>query len=116
MPDFPTEPFALPPEDAIKFFEEKGFEITWDWREQLLINNAQVFTVAKAMKMDILTDIREMVDSALKEGMTFREFQFQLEPMLKAKGWWGKVTTIPSLCGHPGRFDKAIARKITRNY
>jgi SPP1 gp7 family putative phage head morphogenesis protein len=82
--------FSMKPQDAIKFLEEKGFVISWDWREQLKLNHAQAFTVAKAMKMDILQDIKDELDKSLAEGMTFREFQKELTPKLAAKGWWGK--------------------------
>lgn len=81
---------TLTPEEAVKLFESKGFTFTWDWREQLKLNHSQVFTVAKAMKMDILQDIRNMIGVSLKDGLDFKEFQNQLEPMLRARGWWGK--------------------------
>ena len=35
-------------------------------------------------------DIREMVQKALEEGITFHEFQKELRPKLKSKGWWGE--------------------------
>jgi len=41
--------------------------------------------------MDVLSDIRQVVDQALSEGMTLQQFKKELEPRLKAKGWWGKV-------------------------
>jgi len=81
---------GLKPEAAIKYFESKGFAITWDWRAQITLNNAQAFTVAKAMKMDVLMDIRGMVNNALNEGTTFQTFKKELKPMLQARGWWGK--------------------------
>jgi len=122
LPDFPTAPFLLPPAEAIAFFEKKGFEITWDWRAQLEINNAQVFTVAKAMKMDILMDIRAMMDDALKNGTTFKQFQKDLEPTLRAKGWWGKrevegpggVTTVQ--LGSPHRLKTIYDTNLQASY
>ena len=80
----------LRPEEAIKYFKAKGYTITWDWREQIVLNNAQTFTVAKAMQMDILQDIRNMLNKAQEEGTIFRDFQKELEPRLRQKGWWGK--------------------------
>ncbi len=118
MPEFSVKPFALPPEEAIKYFEAKGFAITWDWREQATLNNSQVFTVAKAMKMDILQDVRGMMDSALKEGLSFKEFQKSLEPRLRAKGWWGKqlVDGKRVQLGSPWRLRTIYDQNITSSF
>jgi len=86
---------GLKPADAIRFFRSKGFAITWDWQQQLKVNHATTFTVSKAMRMDILQDIREMLQKALDDGITYQQFLEELEPRLRAKGWWGRreVTT-----------------------
>lgn len=82
----------MPPEKAISFFEAKGYAITWNWQEQLKLNHAQVFTVANAIKMSVLQDIRNELKKSLKEGIPFAEFRKNLEPRLKANGWWGYIT------------------------
>jgi uncharacterized protein with gpF-like domain len=60
MPDVPDLSFALglPPERAISYFKAKGYEVTFDWHEMLADARARAFTVAKATRLDILTDIR----------------------------------------------------------
>ncbi|MGB0747174.1 MAG: PBECR2 nuclease fold domain-containing protein [Magnetospiraceae bacterium] len=85
-----VSPFGLEPEDSIQFFRKKGFALGFDWRDVWKKEHAVAFTVAKAMRLDILEDIRAAVDAAIKNGITFSEFQKGLEPILKAKGWWGK--------------------------
>lgn len=82
--------FRLPPEDVVAFLRSKGFRITWDWHEMLKEAHVRAFTVAKAMRTDIIQDIRSAVDKALAEGKTLLQFQKELEPVLKAKGWWGR--------------------------
>lgn len=82
---------GLPPEKAIEYFQSKGYQITWNWYEMLNEAHAKAFTVAKAMNLDILQDIRGMVQKALDEGITSDTFVKELEPTLKTKGWWGKV-------------------------
>jgi SPP1 gp7 family putative phage head morphogenesis protein len=81
----------LPPEQAIAYFQQKGYTFSWDWRDTLEDAHAKAFTVAKAMRLDILQDIRAAVDKAIVQGQTFETFQRQLMPVLKSKGWWGKV-------------------------
>jgi len=91
--------FNLPPAEAIEFFRRKGYTISFDWWETWQEAHARAFTVAKAMRLDILRDIREAVDQALAEGKTFREFKKELEPKLRAKGWWGRQKIIDPKTG-----------------
>jgi SPP1 gp7 family putative phage head morphogenesis protein len=92
MPKLPDLLYAigLPPEKAIEFFKSKGYTFSWDWYDIWQEAHAKAFTVAKAMRMDILQDIRDMVQKALDEGITFAQFRKELESKLKAKGWWGR--------------------------
>lgn len=82
---------GLPPEKAIEYFKSKGYTFSWDWYDTWQEAHAKAFTVAKAMRMDILQDIRDMVQKSLDEGITFQQFKKELEPKLRAKGWWGKM-------------------------
>lgn len=81
---------SLPPKEAVAYLVSKGFAITWDWQELWQESQAQAFTVAKVTRLDILQDIRDAVESALKEGKTLAWFTKELTPVLQAKGWWGK--------------------------
>ncbi len=78
-----------PPEDALEWFRAKGLKIGFDWRDVWREEHAAAFTVAKIMRLDLLADVRAEVDRALAEGLTFRDFQKRLAPMLQEKGWWG---------------------------
>lgn len=85
-----VELVPLPPEAAIAYFRQKGFAFSWDWHEMWHEDHTRAFTVAKAMRQDILEDIRAAVDRALAEGTTFEQFKDDLIPTLQQKGWWGK--------------------------
>ncbi|HBE45727.1 MAG TPA: phage head morphogenesis protein [Deltaproteobacteria bacterium] len=82
---------GLPPEKAIEYFKSKGYAFFWDWHDVWQEAHTKAFTVAKAMRMDVLQSIRDMVQKSLDEGITFQDFKKDLEPKLKAKGWWGRV-------------------------
>ncbi len=84
----------LPPERAIAHFRRKGYAISWDWHDVWERQHAHAFTVAKALKLDLLQDIRGAVDRALAEGRTERQFIAELEPALRRRGWWGRQTRI----------------------
>lgn len=82
--------FNLPPEKAIEYFKSKGYAFSWNWQDVWQEAQALAFTVAKAMRMDVLQTIRDELQTALDDGMMLRDFQKDLEPKLKELGWWGK--------------------------
>lgn len=82
--------YTLKPEEAIKYFESKGYVIGFRWHDVKDIANARAFTVAGVLKLDVLKDIRDGLTAALADGGTFREFAAQMEPLLESKGWLGK--------------------------
>lgn len=85
------EAFKLPPEDAIEFLKNKGLKITWSWKDIEKESNAKSFTVAKAMKTDILASIKDHLQKSLEQGWSFDKFKKTLAPEMQKKGWWGKV-------------------------
>lgn len=86
--------FDQPPADAMAYLEGKGLRITFNWQEMLDEAHARAFTVAKAMRLDVLRDIRGGLLDALREGKTLRQFQTELTPLLQDKGWWGKQIVV----------------------
>jgi len=82
---------TLPPKAAIAYFKAKGYQVTDSWRELWQKAHARAFTVARCAKLDVLADIRAALDTAMAEGITYREFLKQLRPQLEAKGWWGQA-------------------------
>lgn len=82
---------GLPPEQAIKYFEAKGYKITWNWYEMWQDAHAEAFTVVKVSRLDLLQDIRKTVDSAIADGTTFDKFKDDLTPLLKAKAGGAKT-------------------------
>ena len=88
--------FKLAPAMAIKYFKNKNNKFSWDWYELWQDAHKKSFTVAKAMREDILKDIRSALEKALTEGKTFREFSKELKPTLQKKGWWGEQIIVDS--------------------
>ena len=95
----PTEILSVPPLEAIEHFRAKGYHIGFDWRDSMAAHHVGSFTVAKAMRLDILEDIRGAVDEAIAEGLTLRQFQQRLEPTLRRKGWWGQREMVDPVTG-----------------
>jgi len=89
----------LPPDEAIDYFSRKGFKPSFAWQDVWQGEHAKAFTVAKMMREDLLADVYEGVTRALAEGRTLQQFQAELEPLLRAKGWWGRATMEDPLTG-----------------
>lgn len=82
---------ALPPEEAIAFFRQKGYRPTFSYLDMMHQAHADAFTVAGVTRLDVLQDLRSAVDDALAKGTTFAEFKKTAKEKLQAKGWWGPV-------------------------
>lgn len=70
-----SKALSLSPEEAVRFLESKGYKLTWDWKEQLALNNAQIFTVAKVAKLSLLQETRNLLVKALDSGAGFEAFR-----------------------------------------
>lgn len=88
--------FGLTPANVIAYLTAKGYAITWDWQDMLDQAHEQACTVAKAMRLDLLSDIRSALETALQQGQTLKQFTAALQPTLEAQGWWGKQVIVDS--------------------
>ncbi len=91
--------FNRAPEAAVEFFRQKGYRIGFDHQDVWQQQHQAAFTVAKAMQIDLLEDIREQVDQALELGTTLADFTANLKPNLVQRGWWGKATMADPVTG-----------------
>jgi SPP1 gp7 family putative phage head morphogenesis protein len=107
---------GLPPEKAIEYFRAKGYAITWDWRDLWQEAQAKAFTVAKVMNTDILNDIRGALDEALTNGITLRDFEKKLTPLLQDKGWWGKTEHVDTRTGEVSTAQLGSPRRLRTIY
>jgi uncharacterized protein with gpF-like domain len=106
----------LSPADAIEYFRQKGYAIGFSWEDVWQQEHQAAFTVAKAMQLDILRDIRESVDKALAEGTPFEIFRKSLEPLLMQKGWWGRAEMQDLLTGETVNVQLGSTRRLKTIY
>ena len=87
------------PREALAFLRGKrlraGFSYKDVWREE----HATAFTVAKAMQLDVLSDLHNAVSKAMESGQSFESFRQGIKPVLQEKGWWGKRDMADPLTG-----------------
>lgn len=102
----------LSPEAMVRRFRAKGNKLSWSWRDVWQQEHEKAFTVARLSKMDVLQDIRDAMDKAISEGMTFPEFQDQLEDKLKEKGWWGQIEGVDPATGEVSTIQAGSPRRL----
>jgi len=108
--------FNLPPAEAVDYFRQKGYRIGFDHRDVWQQEHQAAFTVAKAMQLDLLMEIREQVDAALELGTTFAEFKANLKPNLVKRGWWGKAMMSDPLTGESKEVQLGSTRRLKTIY
>lgn len=108
----PVELRPLAPEEALRYLRSKGYKTGFAWQDVWQSEHARAFTVAKAMRLDILADIREALDKALAEGRTFEQFKRDLTPVLQAKGWWGKKEMADPATGEVAKVQLGSPRRL----
>ena len=108
----------MKPAEAVKYFERKGMKITWDWRETLDEANNLTFQVAKSINMEVLQTIRDDVNKAISEGVTFADYKKNLQPRLMALGWWGKQEIAGKMVqlGSPWRLKTIYRTNLQSGY
>ena len=106
------EAINLAPQEAIEYFKNKGHHFGFDWQDTAAQMHAQSFTVAKAMEMNVLDDIRKSVDRAISDGITFQTFRKELEPKLVRAGWWGRQQRLDTRTGEMRMVQLGSKRRL----
>lgn len=89
MPDQlpqPT-PFAVNPEEAIRFLRDKLRMPTATWTDLWQEMHARAFVVAGAQSDALLADFHDAVTRALSEGRTLAQFRDDFDRIVAAHGW-----------------------------
>lgn len=102
----------FPPPEASRFLANKDWLPAFSWEDVEPQLHAIAFTVAKAMQIDILSDIREELQRALDEGLPFEQFQRDLRPRLEARGWWGKADMVDPATGQARPVQLGSPRRL----
>lgn len=116
--------FNLAPAAAVSFFRAKGLKPTFAWQDMLGSEHRKAFTVAKMLDVDLLGDVHASLVKAMADGQQFGAWRQQIQPLLEAKGWWGKRnikdtrTGLDSLAtlGSPARLQTIFRTNMQSSY
>lgn len=75
--------------EAVAYFLRKHNVPTATWRDLHQGEHVRAFTVAGAMREDLLGDLRGAVQAAIDQGETLDDFRARFEDIVKKHGWTG---------------------------
>lgn len=73
--------------EAVAYFKDKIALPTKTWKDLQGEMHAKAFTVAGAMREDILCDFQKAVGKAITDGMSIQEFRKEFDSIVKRTGW-----------------------------
>lgn len=122
--------FGKPAQEAVAYFERKRQQPSHGWETVNAAEQQRSFTVAQSAGFNVLGDIQNALNRARDEGWSHKQFQDHLEPLLRAKGWWGKAidpatgeilktypgTNRPVVYGSPARLRLIYDTNMAASY
>lgn len=122
--------FGKPAREAVEYFSRKRQQPSHGWETVSAAENQRSFTVAQSAGFNVLGDIQNALNHALAEGWSHQQFKAHLEPLLRAKGWWGQAidpatgeifksypgTTRPVVYGSPARLRLIYDTNMASSY
>jgi hypothetical protein len=87
------------PKEALTYLKNKNLKPAFSYKDVWHEEHATAFTVAKAMQLDVLSDLHTAVVDAMEQGQSFESFKKNIKPILQQKGWWGKKEMADPLTG-----------------
>ncbi|EBC4877336.1 hypothetical protein C2W27_14410 [Salmonella enterica] len=91
--------FGMRPAAALRWLENKGLRIRGNASQMLAADHAIGFGFANLARLDIAQDLVNGLRDMLANGGTARDFENELAPVLKRKGWWGTEEKIDLTTG-----------------
>ena len=83
--------FGKPAQEVVDYFQRKRQQPSAGWETVSAQEQQRAFTVAQSAGFNVLGDIQDALNRARDEGWSIQKFQEHLEPILRAKGWWGRA-------------------------
>ena len=105
-----------PPPEASRYLRTKGLAPSFRWDDVEPEEHAVAFAVAGVAELDVLEDVRGVVQRALDEGQTVEQFRAGLKEALEAKGWWGPRTVTDPVTGETRTIDLSAPRRVRTIY
>ena len=104
------------PKEALDYIKNKNLKVGFSYKDVWNEEHATAFTVAKAMQIDVLSDMKKAVEKAIEDGQSFETFKKNIKPTLQQKGWWGKKQMTDPLTGREVNAQLGSDRRLQLIY
>ncbi|MDR0403374.1 MAG: hypothetical protein LBH35_07290 [Treponema sp.] len=104
------------PKEAPAYLKNKKLQPSFSYKDVWREEHAAAFTVAKAVQLDVLSDLHSAVIEAVEKGQSFESFKKNLKPVLQQKGWWGKKEMTDPLTGETVNARLGSGRRLETVY
>ena len=104
------------PKAALDYIKRKNLKVGFSYKDVWREEHAAAFTVAKAMQLDVLSDMHNAVAKAVEKGQSFETFKKNIAPALQQKGWWGRKKMTDPLTGKTVNAQMGSDRRLKTIY
>ena len=80
--------FKSPPQDAIRYLEQKFPKASWAYTDLLDNAHDRAFVVAKMMDVDLATTMQRSIIDAMQEGNGYKAWAKDIDKVLAKSGWY----------------------------
>ena len=84
----PTMDFKSPPQDAIRYLEQKFPQASWAYTDLLDKAHDRAFVVAKMVDVDLATTVQRSIIDAMQEGKGYKAWAKDIDKVLAKSGWY----------------------------
>ena len=80
--------FKSPPQDAIRYLEQKFPQASWAYTDLLDNAHDRAFVVAKMVDVDLATTVQRSIIDAMQEGKGYKAWAKDIDKVLAKSGWY----------------------------
>lgn len=92
----PTMDFKSPPDDAIRYLEQKFPKASWAYTDLLDNAHDRAFVVAKMVDVDLATTVQRSIIDAMQEGKGYKAWAKDIDKVLAKSGWYDGQINVDS--------------------
>jgi uncharacterized protein with gpF-like domain len=90
---------GIVPAEALAFWRGKGIRPSFSYQDVFADEHKYAFAAAKVMREDVLVTLQEELGRAIDKGLPFDQWKKEIEPRMRALGWWEPHTVTDPKTG-----------------